>query len=101
MLIVKGVNVFPDSLHDIVSRYSSQLTGEYRVVLNHPGPYDHLDVLVESRSTLAEADRDRLKSELEKIVRQNLSVKIEIEWAPEGAFPRGEGKTSHLERRFQ
>jgi phenylacetate-CoA ligase len=101
MLIIKGVNLFPDALYDIIMRYADRLTGEYRVVLKSPGPYDHLDVRVEIRATLLESERESLKAELERAVRESLSVKVDIEWVPSGTFPRGEDKTSRIDRRFQ
>jgi phenylacetate-CoA ligase len=101
MITVKGVNVFPDALHDIFFRYPEQLTGEYRMVLKHEGPYDLLDVQVEARASCADRERETLKHEMEGIVRRTLSVRIEIEWVGERTFPRGEGKTSRLVRAFR
>lgn len=101
MITVKGVNVFPDALHDFFVRYLEQLTGEYRVVLTHAGPYDALPVQVETKASCRGRARGALKHSLEDLVRKTLSVRIEIEWVEEGTFPRGEGKTSRLVRSFR
>jgi phenylacetate-CoA ligase len=98
MVIVKGVNVFPEALQQVFSRYADQLTGEYRVVLRQPGPYDRLPVEVEARRALAPAERDVLKARLERHVRQSLVVNVELTWVEEGTLPKGEGKTARLVR---
>jgi phenylacetate-CoA ligase len=99
MLIVKGVNLFPESLQDVISRYDQVLTGEYRVVVLSSGPYEHVDVRVEVRAELPEGEQRALKAELERALRQSLSVKFEVEWVPRGTFPRGADKSPRIERR--
>ena len=38
MLIVKGVNVFPAGIRNIISSFMPEVTGEFRIVLNCPPP---------------------------------------------------------------
>ena len=38
MLTVKGVNVYPQAIAAVIARFRPQLTGAFRIRLDHPGP---------------------------------------------------------------
>ncbi|MDA1349140.1 MAG: phenylacetate--CoA ligase family protein, partial [Chloroflexi bacterium] len=48
MLHVRGINVFPSGIAEVLNTLTPDVNGEFQVVLSGPGPYDSLDILVES-----------------------------------------------------
>jgi len=93
MVVVRGINVFPTMVAAIVNRYPA-LSGEYRIALPGPGPYDRLPLEVE----LAEgaADVPALAARLEDDLKARLGVTAEVIVAAPASLPRSEGKTRRV-----
>ena len=53
MVVVRGVKAFPAQVAAIVNRHDA-LSGEYRIVLDGPGPYDVLPIEAELAERLAD-----------------------------------------------
>ncbi|HEX5325954.1 MAG TPA: hypothetical protein VFW75_04735 [Acetobacteraceae bacterium] len=99
MVAVRGINVFPAQAAAVLQRHEL-LSGEYRIVLEGPGPYDVLPVEAE----LA-AGRDQppeaLPGELAAAFKRELGVTAHISLLPFGTLPRTEGKSRRVIRRDQ
>ena len=48
MLVLKGVNFFPQSLMSVIAEFPKELGNTYRVVRPPPGTVDHIDVVMET-----------------------------------------------------
>ncbi|WP_034491097.1 phenylacetate--CoA ligase family protein [Afifella pfennigii] len=98
MVVVRGLNLFPTQVAAVIHAFA-ELSGEYRIVLQGPGPYDALPIEAEmaegvgAGKGLAEALERRIKAELGATGRVSL--------LPFGALPRTEGKTRRVVRRQQ
>jgi phenylacetate-CoA ligase len=98
MLIVRGVNVFPSAVREVVGEFGPAVSGHVRIRPGAPGPKQEppLPVDVElARGTpagdaLAEAIRDRLRAVL--------LVQTQIELVPFGTLARSEYKSKLVER---
>ena len=98
MLIVRGVNVFPSAIREVVSDFAPRVSGHIRVRPRLPGPKQEppLPVSVELAegaapdSGLADAIRDRL--------RDVLVVGTSIELVPFASLDRSEYKSQLVER---
>ena len=98
MVVVRGLNMFPTMVAAVVTSFE-ELSGDYRIVLDAPPPYDVLPVEVE----LAEGiqDEDALSLRLEKRFKHDLGATIRVKTVPYGTFPRTEGKTKRVLRSYQ
>jgi phenylacetate-CoA ligase len=89
MLIVRGVNVFPSAIREVVGGFQPRVTGAVMVRPRRRGVRQDppLPVLVEGASSqgLADAIRDR--------IRAVLSVTADIGIVPPGSLPRTEYKS--------
>jgi phenylacetate-CoA ligase len=98
MVVVRGINVFPAQAAAVVNRHDA-LSGEYRIVLDGPGPYDALPVEAE----LAESGRDvpaaALAEGLAAAFKRELGMTARITLLPFGTLPRTEGKSRRVVRR--
>ena len=98
MLIVRGVNVFPSAIREVVSGFAPQVSGHILVRPRQPGTKQEppLPVSVElaegiaADSGLADAIRDRL--------REVLVVGTSIELVPFASLDRSEYKSQLVER---
>ncbi|MEA2455708.1 MAG: phenylacetate-CoA ligase [Thermoleophilaceae bacterium] len=98
MLIVRGVNVFPSAVREVVSSFAPQVSGHIRVKPRAEGVKQEppLPVSVElapgtpADAALAEAIRARL--------REVLVVQAKVELVPPGSLGRSEYKSKLVER---
>ena len=58
MLIIRGVNVFPTQIEELVLQHG-QLSGQYQLVVTREGNLDEVQVRCEMLPTHADADRER------------------------------------------
>ena len=82
MLIIRGVNVFPSAVDQILRGFPEVV--EYRVTARSHGAMDGLDVEIEDRLNLPERVADEL--------RVRLGLKTDVRTVPIGSLPRFEGK---------
>jgi len=100
MLIVRGVNVFPAAIKDVVVQLAPDTTGYLKIDLNFDGhsTYEPLDMRVEQSSGSA-LTPDELAQRVENAVRDRLTVRVNVSVVPEGAIERpGAQKEKLLER---
>jgi phenylacetate-CoA ligase len=82
MVTVRGVNVFPSSIDQIIRGFPEVI--EYRVTLSRQGELDHLQVEVEDRLSQPQ----RIAAEL----RVRLGLRVETTLVEPGTLPRFDGK---------
>ncbi len=96
MVVVRGINAFPTQVAAVLGQFSA-LSGEYRIVLDGPGPYDVLPVEVEAaEETLAEQG---LAAAVEACIKRDIGISARVAVLPFAALPRSEGKTRRVIRR--
>jgi len=93
MVKVKGVNIFPGQIEDIL-REVDGASSEYRVVIDHENGKDTIRLSVETK--LAEAERPAMEQELKHIFKSKINVGIVPEAVDIGALPRSEKKTKRI-----
>ena len=98
MLIVRGVNVFPSAIRDVVSSFVPKVSGHILVRPEASGVKQEppLPVRIElGRGTAAE---DGLAEAIRERVRGVLVVRIRVELVPWGVLRRSEYKLALVER---
>jgi phenylacetate-CoA ligase len=73
-----------------------ELSGDYRIVLNHQPPYDFLPVQVELAKGQSAADW--LGERIEQAIKSKLGATAKVIIMPEASFPVTEGKTRRVVR---
>ncbi|WP_454736704.1 phenylacetate--CoA ligase PaaK [Cupriavidus necator] len=95
MMIVRGVNVFPSQIEELILKHA-ELAPHYQCVLSKEGHMDALTVRVEcahgSEPGLAQAARERLANEIKGYI----GVTAGIEVLPEGGIERSVGKARRI-----
>jgi phenylacetate-CoA ligase len=98
MLIVKGMNVYPQAIAGVIARFRPRLTGVFRVRLDRPGPLVQppLRLRIE-HAGLDAAALALLEQQLSQEFRDSLRIRPAFEWLLPGEIPRESGKTRLVE----
>ena len=98
MVVVRGLNMFPSMVAAVLNEIP-ELSGDYRITLNTPPPYDTLPVQAELAEGVA-ATPD-LIHKVERAIKVKLGASATVSLCPAHTFPRTEGKTKRVIRGHQ
>jgi phenylacetate-CoA ligase len=77
MLIIRGVNVFPTQIEELVLQHG-QLGGQYQLVVTRQGALDELQVLCELLPTHAQGDRTAVSNTLRERIKTLIGVSATV-----------------------
>lgn len=99
MLIIRGTNVFPSQVEDVLAGIDG-VTPHYRIVVESAGGLDRMTVHVELKpeafSDSFEA-MERLRRSIEEKLKGVLLVGVHVKLVEPGGIERSLGKTKHVE----
>jgi phenylacetate-CoA ligase len=87
MLIIRGVNVFPSQIEEIVLQHG-QLSGQYQLTVSRPGHLDELTVCCEVLPQHAAADRAAIAGAVEKRIKSLVGVSTTVRVGAPGTIER-------------
>jgi phenylacetate-CoA ligase len=82
MMIIRGVNVFPSAIEQILRSFPE--VAEYRMTVHREKQMDQLSIEIE--------DRLNQPSRVSEELRLRLGLRVSVTTVPLGALPRFEGK---------
>ena len=93
MLMVKGANVYPTAVKNVINSFLPRVTGEMRIVLDKPGPAvdPPMRISVEQSGYLSEQELLQLKQEIEQKLRSQLEFRADVTLVPAETFERAGG----------
>lgn len=101
MVHVRGINVFPSGVADVLTALTPSVTGEFQILLSHPGPYDRLDIAVEYGEGVRLEGLEQLRQQVEAKIKEALTFSAYVDLVPPDSIPRTEmGKAIRVVRRF-
>ena len=97
MMIVRGVNVFPTQIEELILRQSA-LSAHYQCILQKEGPLDTLTVKVETRTGLScdSSEAKQAAVNLEHDAKVYIGTSLKVELCPEGGIERSMGKAKRV-----
>jgi phenylacetate-CoA ligase len=99
MLIIRGVNVFPTQIEEIIVR-EQKLSPHYVLEVRREGRLDELDVLVERRAEipgpLSEAARTSIEQDVERLIKGLIGVSAKVHVVEPGVIERSQGKAKRV-----
>jgi phenylacetate-CoA ligase len=100
MLIVKGVNVYPSAIEDVL-RGMDQLTGEFAILLEKEGvQQDYLNIVAEFSNSVDSTQVEILRKEIEKKIAEILLFRANIDLVKPHTLPRFEHKAKRVYKTF-
>lgn len=98
MLIIRGVNVFPSQIEEVITTFD-EITAQYQIVLSNDGPLDRVELQVETvpdypfdEIRKLEALRKAISGEL----KSNLQVAVDVKIVEPKSIARSEGKAKRI-----
>src|SRR3954468_24528207 len=95
MIILRGVNLFPTQVEEIVLR-TPGLSPHFRLVLTTRGRLDHLTVEVEARPDGPSERRHPAAAEVARAVKESVGVSVDVTVVDPETLPRSVGKLQRL-----
>jgi phenylacetate-CoA ligase len=99
MLIIRGVNVFPTQVEELITR-QPRLSPHYVLEVRREGRLDELDVIVEARADaavpLGEAERAAEAKTLEHNIKSLIGVSTRVKVVAPGKVERSQGKAKRV-----
>jgi phenylacetate-CoA ligase len=95
MIILRGVNLFPTQVEEVVLR-TAGLSPHFRLVLSRRGRMDHLTVEVEARPDCPAGRRAPAAAEVATAVKDTVGTSVEVVVVEPESLPRSVGKLQRL-----
>ena len=93
MLIVRGVNLFPTAVRDVVAGFRPEVSGALLIRPTAPGTRQEPPLPVDVELGPGSAARETLTQEIEAAIRAKLLVTVRVTLVPYSSLPRSEYKT--------
>ena len=98
MLIVRGVNVWPSAVKDVVTAFRPEVSGEVLISVDGPGPIVDPPLRIRVETDSCAGDAESLAARIEQALRAKLIVSAKIELVPRGVLPRTQMKAKLVDR---
>ncbi|MGH9116057.1 MAG: phenylacetate--CoA ligase PaaK [Acidimicrobiales bacterium] len=95
MMIVRGVNLFPTQIEELILR-APALSAHFQCVLTRAGRLDELTVRVEHRPGADRATAEHAGRDLEAMVKSRVGVAVAVEVVAPGGVERSAGKMRRI-----
>jgi phenylacetate-CoA ligase len=95
MLIIRGVNLFPTQVEELVLQ-QGQLTGHYQLVVSREGHLDEVLVRCEIQPAFAQSDRAGVARELQHRIKTLIGVSCKVEVLEPNGIERSLGKARRV-----
>ena len=95
MLIIRGVNVFPTQIEELILK-DERLSPHYQLEVFREGPLDTLVVNVEGRPGLDEAEVAACQGDLAHHIKSLIGVSARVAVKPQGGIERSMGKAKRV-----
>ena len=98
MLIVRGVNVFPTQIEELILR-CARLSPHYEIEITRPNRLDEIRIVVEARTELDAAAKAAEAALLAAKLKDHIGISAQVHIAAGGSLPRSAGKAAHVRDR--
>jgi phenylacetate-CoA ligase len=95
MLIIRGVNVFPTQVEEVVLAVE-ELAPHYQLEVTRRGHLNAIAVLVELRPDCATLERDAIAARARARIESVIGISCEVRVGPPGTVPRSQGKAQRV-----
>ncbi|MBU7006771.1 phenylacetate--CoA ligase family protein [Phosphitispora fastidiosa] len=102
MLIVKGANIYPAAIKNVIAEFIPKITGEMRIVLDTPPPrvVPPLKVKLEYGKGMGSDQLPGLEAEINKQLHARVRLTPKIIWVPPGSMEKSMRKTPLFEKNY-
>lgn len=98
MIIVRGVNVFPTAVREVVSQFAPEVSGAIQIRLSKAGVSQPPPLPVRVELSQGKPASDAFAERIRERIRETLSVTTRVELVPWGSLPRSDYKSKLVDR---
>lgn len=98
MFTVRGINVFPSAIQNVVLNFPELFSGQFRIRLKGSGPWDYIDLRVEAAHALLSNQYADARETLELAIKKQIGATARVELLSPDSIPRTAGKTSLIQK---
>ncbi|MBT7261053.1 MAG: AMP-binding protein [Desulfobacula sp.] len=98
MLIIKGVNVYPEAVKTAILKFRPKVTGFFQILLNKPGPLVEppLNIMLEYDKSVSKAELPLLEEKMLSLFKEEVRIAPQLEWVSAETLPREMKKTNFI-----
>ncbi len=101
MLILRGTNVWPSAIKDVVMSMRPRTNGEVQILLDRPGPAVEPPLKLRIEADGEPATLEKLREDAEALLRDRLIFTSHVEVVPVGTLPRFEMKARLIRKLYE
>lgn len=98
MFNVRGINVFPSAVQNVVYSFPQLFSGRFRILLEGDGPWDYIKLNVEAANTLINEQYEPARKTLEDAIKSKIGASSRIELLQPDSLPTTAEKTAIIQR---
>lgn len=98
MLIIRGVNVFPSQIEEVITGFD-EITAQYQIIVTNKGPLDQIELRVETIPDYPFDEIRRLETlrkEITNELKSNLQIAVDVRIVEPKSIERSEGKAKRI-----
>jgi len=98
MLIIRGVNVFPSQIENVLLK-SEGVSAHYLIVVDRVDNFDTMEIKVELKENFnidEVKEIENIRAKLQNEVQSAIGISAKIKLVPNGTISRSDGKTIHI-----
>ncbi|WP_300457643.1 AMP-binding protein [Desulfobacula sp.] len=98
MLIIKGVNVYPEAIKTAILKFRPKVTGFFHILLSKPGPLVEppLKITLEYDDSISGSDLPLLEERMLSLFKEEVRIAPQLTWVPAQTLPRELKKTNFI-----
>ncbi|HON56832.1 MAG TPA: AMP-binding protein [bacterium] len=97
MIIIKGVNLFPNSIKNIIANYPKFFSGDFRIILYGKPPYNYIKLLVEMSEVFdTKINPEQIKEKLKTELKNKLNITFDIDLIEKNKLIKTDGKIKYI-----
>lgn len=101
MFFVRGVNVYPTAIEEVIRSLRPAVTGEFFVTIGAESATPPVDLCVEHGEEVGRGDLSALKTTVEREIRDRLNFAAAVRLVPPGHIPKTDQKTRRVFKRHR
>ncbi|HET6630929.1 MAG TPA: phenylacetate--CoA ligase PaaK [Woeseiaceae bacterium] len=95
MLIIRGVNVFPTQVEEVLLRVA-RLAPHYQLEVRREGHLDAVTIAVELRPGIEIAESAAIERDMRGRIKSAIGISCDVRAGPPGSVPRSQGKAQRV-----
>ena len=100
MIVIKGINLYPDAVAEMVVEFADTFSGLFQIVLTSPPPHSEIGLRVEARPGVPQDQLSGAAGRLAQRMRQKLGLRPEVSVLGPGGIAGEDNKTRRVVRQY-